>query len=298
MPRDGSGIYSKASASFVANTTITSSSVNADLDDLVNDANNARPITAGGTGAQSAAAALTALGAVAKAGDTMTGDLSLGGHAITGATALNGGQLGGSRNRLINGNFSINQRAVSGTVTLGAGAYGHDGWKAGASGCTYTFATSANVTTLTISAGSLQQVVEGINLYSGTHTLSWGGTAQGKIGAGSYSASGVAGTATGGTNLTIEFGTGTLSLVQLEFGSTASAFEQRSIQQDLLLCQRYFYRPIIGQIPTIIGSGGSIALLIQFPVPMRATATFAAGSLTDANFAGTSTPTGTQWAMQ
>src|SRR3990172_9033570 len=105
-------------------------------------------------------------------------------------TSINGGQLAGLRNRIINGNFAINQRAVTGTVVLAAGIYGHDRFKAGASGCTYTFATSANVTTLTISAGSLQQVIEGVNLETGTYALSWSGTATGKIGAGAYSASG------------------------------------------------------------------------------------------------------------
>lgn len=144
------------------------------------------------------------------------------------------------RNKIINGNFVINQRAVSGTVTLAAGAYGHDRWKAGASGCTYTFATVENKTTITISAGSLVQVIEGINLQSGTHILSWQGTAQGKIGAGSYGASGVTGLAIGGTNMTVEFGTGTLSLVQLESGNIATVFEQRFIGTELSLCQRYY----------------------------------------------------------
>jgi len=152
---------------------------------------------------------------------------------------INGGSIG-VINAIINGNFQVNQRAVSGTVTLAAGAYGHDRWKAGASGCTYTFATSNNVTTLTISAGSLIQVIEGLNLYSGTYTLSWTGTAQGKIGAGSYAGSGVTGTAVGGTNLNIEFNTGTVSLVQFEQGSVATPFERRPYGTELALCQRYY----------------------------------------------------------
>jgi len=146
----------------------------------------------------------------------------------------------GAKNKIINGNLGINQRAVTGSVVLGAGIYGHDRWKAGASGCSYTFATTANVTTITISAGSLLQVIEGLNLQSGTHTLSWTGTATAKIGGGSYSASGVTGTVTGGTNMTIDFSTGTLSLVQLEEGSTATPFEHRMYGQELSLCQRYF----------------------------------------------------------
>jgi hypothetical protein len=149
-------------------------------------------------------------------------------------------QTSGFRNALINGNFGVNQRAVTGTVTLAAGAYGHDRWKAGASGCTYTFATALNITTLTISAGSLIQVIEGINLQSNTYTLSWTGTATGKIGAGVLSASGVSGAAVGGTNLNIEFSTGTLSKVQFEFGEENSAFEFRPYGMELALCQRYY----------------------------------------------------------
>lgn len=98
---------------------------------------------------------------------------------------INGGAIG-TKNAIINGNFGINQRGVSGTVSLAAGAYGHDRWKAGASGCTYTFVTSQNVTTITITAGTLQQVIEGLNLQSGTYLLSWTGTAQGRVDSGSY----------------------------------------------------------------------------------------------------------------
>ena len=143
------------------------------------------------------------------------------------------------KNKIINGNFGINHRVVTGTVTLAAGIYGHDRFKAGASGCTYTFATALNVTTITISAGSLIQVIEGLNLMSGPVVLSWQGTAQGKIDAGAYSSSGVTGTAVGGTNMSCEFGTGTLKLVQLETGAVASAFEQRLYGAELALCQRY-----------------------------------------------------------
>ncbi len=146
------------------------------------------------------------------------------------------------KNCLINGNFNINQRAVSGTVTLAAGIYGHDRWKAGASGCTYTFAVSAGVTTLTITAGSLLQIIEGSNLPLGTNTcaLSWSGTAQGKIGAGSYAATGTTASVAAGTNLSIEFNTGTLSLVQLEKGAVVTPFEQRMISYELALCLFYY----------------------------------------------------------
>lgn len=58
MPRNGSGVYSKpAGTTAVADTTIESAKYNSTIDDLVQDANAARPITAGGTGAQSVGAA-------------------------------------------------------------------------------------------------------------------------------------------------------------------------------------------------------------------------------------------------
>ena len=75
-------------------------------------------------------------------------------------------------NAIANSSFNINQRGVAGTVVLAANTYGHDRWRAGASGCTYTFSTVENVTTITISAGSLQQAIDGKNLFTDTCTLS------------------------------------------------------------------------------------------------------------------------------
>ena len=72
MPRSG-GVYSKpAGTTAVPNTTITSASFNAVVDDLVTDANAARPIAAGGTGATNANAAMTNLGGVRSTGGTAT----------------------------------------------------------------------------------------------------------------------------------------------------------------------------------------------------------------------------------
>ena len=144
------------------------------------------------------------------------------------------------KNLLINGNFDINHEGVSGTVTLAAGAYGHDMFLGGASGCTYTFAIAENVTTLTITAGSLIQVVEGVSLFTGTYVLSFDGTAQGKIGGGSFSSSGVTGSITGGVNTNIEFNSGTLSKVQLENSLVKTDFEIERQGSILLACQWYY----------------------------------------------------------
>ncbi|MDC7825261.1 hypothetical protein PQS90_08870 [Pseudomonas sp. BLCC-B13] len=177
------------------------------------------------------------------------------------------------KNRLINGNFQVNQRGVSGTVVLTAGQYGHDRWKAGASGCTYTFASSGGIVTLTITAGSLQQVILGDNLQSGIHTLSWGGTAQGKIGAGSYASSGVTASVTGGVNLTIEFSTGTLFAPQLEPGAEATLFEYRPVNMELDTCRWYYTRQLF---PNGAMASSSTAQL-YCPLPaMRVTPTVSA----------------------
>jgi hypothetical protein len=223
-------------------------------------------------------------GPVAGTTGTFSGALTALSGAFSGnvqIASLNGGQLAGLRNRIINGNFSVNQRAVSGTVTLAAGAYGHDRWKAGAGGCTYTFATALNVTTITITAGTLQQVIEGANLESGTFRLSFTGTATARIDGGAYGLSGAAisGTAVGGTNQTVEFATGTVSRVQYELGSVSTPFEQRPIGLELALCQRYFYAY------TCAGGGfgdfgigylrstTSFVVSIKMPVPLRVAAT-------------------------
>ena len=177
------------------------------------------------------------------------------------------------RSAIINGNFGINQRAVSGTVSLAAGIYGHDRWKAGTGGCTYTFATSQNVTTITITAGTLVQVIEGVNLQSGSYILSWTGTATGRVDSGSYGASGTIGTAVGGTNQSIEFSTGTVSKVQYEPGTAITNFTQRQYQAELALCQRYLPAWITTGATQSVGATGmcysTTAAEFQLPYPVQ-----------------------------
>ncbi|MCH4546831.1 hypothetical protein MK632_13710 [Rhizobium changzhiense] len=63
MPRSGAGIYTKPpNTTAQPNTIIKSAVFNSVIDDLVTDANNARPITAGGTGANTVEGARTGLG--------------------------------------------------------------------------------------------------------------------------------------------------------------------------------------------------------------------------------------------
>ena len=184
------------------------------------------------------------------------------------------------RRKTINGNFGVNQRGVSGTVVLAAGEYGHDRWKAGSGGCTYTFATSENVTTLTISAGTLVQVVPGSALLSGTHVLSWAGTAQARIDGGGYDDSGMTATSTGGTDMTIEFGTGTVSKVQLEPGDTPTEFEMTDPVTELNRCKEFFQ--ILRWLPSFFAfSTSGVVGTFFFSLPMRASPTvIAQGTLT------------------
>lgn len=81
MPRNSSGVYSlPAGSTAVDGLTAEASVINIPFTDLVSDANAARPIVAGGTGATTAAAALTNLGAANKsANDTVTGDWTFSG---------------------------------------------------------------------------------------------------------------------------------------------------------------------------------------------------------------------------
>lgn len=206
--------------------------------------------------------------------DYVIGLLGTTGNAAEARSALGIGSAISYRNRAMNGNFAVNQRVVSGTVTLAPGAYGHDRWKAGAAGCTYTFAPSGIDTIITITAGSLVEIIEGIEIEGGVYCMSWFGTAKGKIGAGAYSDSGVnsASLATG-ENVAIEFNTGTLSRVQVEPGTTPSPFERVPFEEMLHRCERFYQKSytysvaplsveLNGNTAYAIGLDASTALII------------------------------------
>lgn len=187
------------------------------------------------------------------------------------------------RNRLIDAGFTINQRGyVSGTA-LASGVYAHDRWKAGASGCTYTFTQGSTGVpiVITITAGSLQQVIEGANMpEGGTYVLSWTGTAQARFNGGTYGNSPLAVTGiTAGANTTIEFSTGTCSFPQLERGTQATSFEYRQYQQELALCQRYYYRSRAAATNDALTTFGEIyngtngQVIFVMPVTMRVSPT-------------------------
>jgi len=186
----------------------------------------------------------------------------------------------GIKNRVIDGGFILNQRVYVSGTSLPSGTYGHDRWKGGASAGTYTFTQGALGvnTTITITAGSIIQVIEGCNVAEGgTYVLSWTGTAQGRLNGGAFGSSGTV-TVTGwvaGTNLNVEFNTGTCGSVQLEKGSTATSFDYRDYGRELIMCQRYlpaWSATAIGDVLPVIASGVTSTVLagsFTFPVPTR-----------------------------
>jgi hypothetical protein len=189
-------------------------------------------------------------------------------------------------NKLANSNFSINQRSVTGTVTLSPGQYGHDRWKAGSGGCTYTFALASGVTTLTITAGSLQQAIEGSEMGSGMYVLSWTGTAQGRITTGgTYGASGVTANMGGGVNRIVEFNAGTLSRVKFEPGTVPTPYRFERAADDLARCQRY-YEVGVAQLSGYTGAATGQHTRVFFKVTKRATPTLTYG-VTATNNVGT-----------
>lgn len=147
------------------------------------------------------------------------------------------------QNYVDNSGFTVNQRGyVSGTA-LAAGAYGFDRWKAGAAGGTLTF---SNPPMVTITAGSILQVLDGANFYGGSYTLSWSGTAQGRTGNGNgglsnaYAASPITFTSSPGLWQTIEFTNGTLGQVQVQLGSIAAVWQPQVLATEWDRCQRFY----------------------------------------------------------
>jgi len=183
--------------------------------------------------------------------------------------SLNGGQLAGMRNKIINGAFQINQSGYASGSATTAGQYTLDLWKVTGTGG-ITFSTTAGKTTVTIPAGqTLQQVIEAANLPAGDYVLSWEGTAQGRIDGGTYGASGTVTVAlAGGVNSTVEFNAGTLANVQFEPSAIATPFEYR--MNELALCQRYFMAiDTVTSCAIGVASANLVSFTFNFPA-MRA----------------------------
>lgn len=176
--------------------------------------------------------------------------------------SINGGPLGGFRNKIINGDFTINQRA--GTRTPGIGVYGYDRWKGHADG--------------------LEQIIEGLE--PGEYTLTWSGGGVGTF-AGVTAASPFKATSAGGNvSVVVPSNATRVSLVPGDATAEDDPFSPRHIQQELALCLRYYYSTKVVFYSNHVG-----VITISFLVPMRAmpsitatlsTGTFSIGATIDA----------------
>jgi len=208
------------------------------------------------------------------------------------------------RNYLINGAFQINQGGYASGAVLAAAAYGHDQWKAGASGGDYSFTQSTGATTITIAAGkSLIQPIEDIRVTGGgSYVLAWTGTAQARAGVNTLTPSGTYAASpllisgqTDGTVMSVEFNAGTLGSVGLYEGNVAPPFAVPDYPGELIACKRYWQR--IGGTSTEIYmagyslAGNGIVQTLPYPVAMRATPTITVvGTWTITNCTGITLP--------
>ncbi len=144
------------------------------------------------------------------------------------------------RNKLINGNFNINQRTyVTGAATGVANQYTLDRWRVVTSGQNLAFAASGTGNQVTAPAGGLEQVIEAQNMEAGTYCLSWVGTATATIN-GNAITNGATAVLPANTAATVRFTGGTVATAQLERAPGPSPFEFRPVSVELNLCQRYY----------------------------------------------------------
>lgn len=191
----------------------------------------------------------------------------------------------GMRNLLRNPGFQINQRTVSGTVTLAAGNYGHDGVKAGAAGATYTFVEAGADVQITVTAGSIILPVEANMIDGGSYVLSHEGAAQARVwqgagatGSGAYAPATratplvVAGL-TANTQTNIEFSTGTVLKPQFEPGVGVTDYDRRGLHDEWVFCRRFFRAFTPKGLSGVTLSATSIMVTIALGTPMRAAPT-------------------------
>jgi hypothetical protein len=215
------------------------------------------------------------------AGDTCLAspNLAANGWNVYAYQRASSGPASGFKNVVINGGFTVNQRAYVSGATLAAGSYGHDRWKAGAAGGNYSFTQLASNTVITIASGkSLIQVVEDRNVQASSYVLSWSGTAQARYAVnsatptGSYAASPIQITGqTPGATMSIEFNGGTLGEVLLAPGTAAMTFEQRPYPIEAYLCKRYYETGWSGEILNGSASAQSMGFTVRFDATKRIT---------------------------
>lgn len=212
------------------------------------------------------------------------------------------------QNLLMNPTFNINQRGVSGEVSLGGGLYGHDGVRMGAGGAAYTFAPSGSSQQLTVTTNSIVLPIDGALIRGGTYVLSHAGTALARVWQGSPSGTFAVVPATGlvvtgltaGAHVFVEFSAGTVLEPKFEQGELASRFEPRPLDQDLAMCRRYFRRFTGGAaypLGVVSVQGTSLICELASGLFMRAVPSYIV-SFGDADFIAAAPATGSNsWAV-
>ena len=191
-------------------------------------------------------------------------------------------QTGGDlRNLLVNANFAINQRVwLTSAATTVANQATLDRWRVVTLGQGITFGSAAPDRVVSCPAGGLEQAVEAEWVVGGVYTLSWVGTAVGRVN-GAIVANGAQTAAiAANTSITVQFSSGTVVRAQLELGTVATPFQRRPPGLELMLCQRDYCKsyPMAspqgtasspGSDQGYLAVGGAITAKINFPVPMR-----------------------------
>lgn len=165
--------------------------------------------------------------------------------SITNLSSINGGQLAGLRNILINGAVTINQRGVT-YAAASVGDYWADRWKKTAAGMTQ-IVEEGNYKPLT------SYTLSGTNVVTDTQTSP----------------------ASGDWDISATFGDVIPSNavdIQLEEGDTASPFELRPVGVEVMLCKRY-YNVASCTLKQSGLSNAQVMSLIEFPVQMAGTPT-------------------------
>ena len=206
---------------------------------------------------------------------------------LTARNNLGIGSVYSFRNKLINPNGLVNQRAYSsGTATGGANQYTLDRWRVVSSGQALSYSVSGVTTAMTAPAGGLEQVIEGSNIEGGVYTLSWIGTATATVDGTAVTNGGQTVSKVAGSNVTVRFSAGTVSLPQFELGTVVTTFEQRPFHYELQLCLRYCFRVTYSAVSIPICAGvffsttGAQFGSSPFPLPMRAAPAMSASSTT------------------
>ena len=199
------------------------------------------------------------------------------------------------RNLIVNGNFRTNQRGVASGTLITDGAFFFDRWHADLSSGKFrpTWTSTPHGQPLTFgydspqTFGLFRQTVERANITPGYHCLSWAGGGAARVynqggSAPSFAGSGQVVNLDGLDNVRVEMvGSAgeTVSKVQLERGTVATSFEEIPWAEELLLCQRYYYRITGGgAYKTLLSPGFQTdtthaRLMAHLPVPMRAVPT-------------------------